>query len=174
MTCILDLRVSLVLVGLTCWKSKRGDWKPHGHTPWREWQPWRGSHRELPHIPASWCPADAGFHDNSPDSRWLLQCHRSSQSAGTAWKHTDALLCVWPYILVPLSVCAAYSTSGVCFATSLIRVVTFFLTYSSGSLRQTSAAGNTSASITISARLTECLLTWLRAENTCLWMDTNT
>ncbi|KAG7236993.1 hypothetical protein INR49_032924 [Caranx melampygus] len=65
-------------------------------------------------------------------------------------------------------------TSGVCFTTSLIRVVTFFLTYSSGSLRQVTAAGKMSASTTISARSTECLLIWLRAENTCLCTETQT
>lgn len=64
-----------------------------------------------------------------------------------------------------------YSTSGVCLTTSLIKVATFFLTYSLGSLRDTTAAGKTSPSITISARLTECLLMWLRAESTCLWTE---
>lgn len=70
--------------------------------------------------------------------------------------HTHITLC--PAVHICAYECVR-STSGVCFTTSLIRVVTFFLTYSSGSLRQASAAGKTSASITISARLTECLLT---------------
>jgi len=61
------------------------------------------------------------------------------------------------------------STSGVCFAISLMSVATFFFTYSSGSLRQVRTAGKISASTTISARSTECLEIWLRAENTCLW-----
>lgn len=64
-----------------------------------------------------------------------------------------SLLCAF----VPANV-SACRTSGVCFTTSLIRVTTFFLTYSSGSLRQDMAAGKISASITNSARLTECLL----------------
>lgn len=100
--------MSLVLV-LARWKSNQWrDWWPHTHTPWREWQPWRGSHCEPPHSPASWSLAAAGFHGNCPESQSLLPCHHNSQSLGTARKntHTHTLLCVLPCIFVPLSVCA--------------------------------------------------------------------
>lgn len=64
-----------------------------------------------------------------------------------------------------------HCTSGVCLAISRISVATFFLTYSSGSLRQVSTAGKISASTTISARSTECLEIWLRAEKTWRWNE---
>ena len=64
-----------------------------------------------------------------------------------------------------------YCTSGVCLAISRISVATFFLTYSSGSLRQVSTAGKISASTTISARSNECLEIWLRAEKTWGWNE---
>ena len=95
---------------------------------------------------------------------------------------------IWENLCSEFKTCRRWLTSGVCLATSRISVAQFFFTYSSESkigqdgqfefhkkkqfaipFRQVRTLGNISASTTISANSTECLLICERAEKTCLF-----